>query len=129
MNERIVNTIGAMVRRGARRFNQSCVYVSDVERSMRLIISVIGFDAEPKYRGEGVGAVVARRRSFLLDESEWNRIVQFVGTETTSRAGFVFVEQEENGERVYLADAPATQKRVANGAARLITATQIEGSN
>lgn len=62
-----------------------------------------------------------------MSDKEWKRVVAFVGDETFRNGGCV-VESKDGIERRYKPDVPQAQESVAAGAARRVTATQIDGA-
>ena len=60
-----------------------------------------------------------------MSNKEWERVVAFVGDETFRNGGY-FIESKNGTERRYKPDVPQAQETIASGAARRVTATQID---
>ena len=124
--ERLENSIDARIRRAARRYALPEVFV-ETPTGARLRVNALAIDGDAEAKEIGLDSIFSRSRVFVMSDSEWRRVVAYVGDETF-RNGAKIVETKNGIERKYRPDVPQVQNSVAAGLARRITATQIEGA-
>lgn len=124
--ERLENSIDARIRRAARRYALPKVFV-EAPMKARLRVNALAIDGDAEAKEIGLDSIFSRSRVFVMSDSEWRRVVAYVGDETFRNGGKI-VEVKNGIERKYKPDVPQVQNSVAAGLARRITATQIEGA-
>lgn len=125
--ERLEISIDARIRRAAQRYVGSAIF-AETPTGTRLRVNALSIDGDAEVKEIGLDTLFSRSRVFIMSDSEWRRVVAFVGDETF-RNGSKIVETKNGIERKYRADVPQVQNSVAAGLARRITATQIEGDS
>lgn len=124
--ERLENSIDARIRRAAQRYRRSEIF-AETSTGARLRVNALPIDGDSEIKEFGPESFFSRRRVFIMSDPEWKRVVAFVGDETF-RNGGCFVESKNGIERKYKPDVPQAQETIAAGAARRVTATQIDGA-
>ena len=124
--ERLGNSIDARIRRASQRYVRSEIFV-ETPAGARLRVNALSIDGDSEIKEIGPDSFFSRRRVLIMSDPEWKRVVAFVGDETF-RNGACFVEAKNGVERKYKPDIHQAQETIAAGAARRVTATQIDGA-
>lgn len=124
--DRLESSIDARIRRAAQRYRRSEIF-AETSTGARLRVNALSIDGDSEIKEIGPDSFFSRRRVFIMSNTEWKRVVAFVGDETF-RNGGCFVESKNGAKRKYKPDVPQAQETIAAGAARRVTATQIDGA-
>lgn len=124
--DRLENSIDARIRRASQRYRRSEIF-AETSTGARLRVNALSIDGDSEIKEIGPDSFFSRRRVFIMSNKEWERVVAFVGDETF-RNGGCFIESKNGVERKYKPDVPQAQETIAAGAARRVTATQIDGA-
>ena len=127
MRDRIEGAIAARIARAARKFNKAKYYIVHSTKGLREELDAIATDVDPESDALGSnGLLVKHRRAFIVSEETWNKIVEVAGGDHLCD-DLQIIETDGQNERRYKVDFPLISTRFADGRARRILATQIEG--
>ena len=129
MRDRIEGAIAARIARAARKFNKAKYYIVHSTKGLREELDAIATDVDPDTDALGSsGLLVKHRRAFIVSEKSWMRIVEVAGGDRLCD-DLQIIETDGKNERRFKVDFPLVAIRFADGRARRITATQIEGDS
>ena len=129
MRDRIEGAIAARIARAARKFNKAKYYIVHSTKGLREELDAIATDVDPESDALGSsGLLIKHRRAFIVSEESWMRIVEVAGGDHLCD-NLQIVETDGKTERRYKVDFPLISTRFADGRARRILATQIEGDS
>lgn len=129
MKDRLEETIAARIARAGRKFNKAPIYIENVVKGYRTEIDALATDVDPESDMlSNSGVLLKYRRAFVVSEESWKKIQDYAGGEFVCDVVQI-VETGEEYERRYKIDYPLVAKRFADGRARRILATQIEGNS
>lgn len=129
MRDRIEGAIAARIARAARKFNKAKYYIVHATKGLREELDALVTDVDSDTDALGSsGLLVKHRRAFIVSEDTWNKIVEVAGGDHQCD-DLQIVETDGVKERRYKVDFPLVATRFADGRARRILATQIEGDS
>ena len=129
MRDRLECAIAARIARSARKFNKAKYYIVHSTKGLREELDALATDVDPESDALGSnGLLIKHRRAFIVSEGTWNKIVEVAGGDHMCD-DLQIVETDGKTERRYKVDFPLISTRFADGRARRITATQIEGDS
>lgn len=129
MRDRIEGAIAARIARAARKFNKAKFYIFHASKGLKEEFDALATDVDPESDALGSsGLLVKHRRAFIVSEDAWKRIVEVAGGDHLCD-DLQIVETDGVKERRYKIDFPLVSTRFADGRARRILATQIEGDS
>ena len=129
MRDRLEGAIAARIARAARKFNKAKYYIVHSTKGLREELDAIATDVDPESDALGSsGLLIKHRRAFIVSEESWMRIVEVAGGDHLCD-NLQIVETDGKTERRYKVDFPLISTRFADGRARRILATQIEGDS
>ena len=129
MRDRLEGAIASRIARAARKFNKSKYYIVHATKGLREELDALATYVDPDTDALGSsGILIKHRRAFIVSEDTWNKIVEVAGGDHLCD-DLQIVETYGQNERRYKVDFPLVATRLADGRARRITATQIEGDS
>lgn len=129
MRDRLEGAIAARIARAARKFNKSKYYIVHATKGLREELDALATDVDPETDALGSsGLLIKHRRAFIVSEKSWMMIVEVAGGDHLCD-DLQIVETDGEKERRYKIDFPLIATRFADGRARRILATQIEGDS
>ena len=129
MRDRIEGAIAARIARAARKFNKAKYYIVHATKGLKEELDALATDVDPDTDALGSsGLLIKHRRAFIVSEDAWKRIVEVAGGDHLCD-DLQIVETDGEKERRYKIDFPLVSTRFADGRARRILATQIEGDS
>lgn len=129
MRDRLEGAIAARIARAARKFNEAKIYIYHATKDLREELEALATDVDPDTDALGSsGLIVKHRRAFIVSEGTWKRIVEVAGGDHLCD-DLQIIESDGEKERRYKIDFPLIATRFADGRARRILATQIEGDS
>ena len=129
MKDRLEGAIAARIARAARKFNKAKYYIVHATKGLREELDALATDVDPDTDALGSsGLLVKHRRAFIVSEEAWNKIVEVAGGDHMCD-DLQIVETDGENERRYKVDFPLIATRFADGRARRVLATQIEGDS
>lgn len=129
MKDRLEGAIAARITRAARKFNKAKYYIFHATKGLREELDALATDVDPDSDALGSsGLLIKHRRAFIVSEDAWKRIVEVAGGDHLCD-DLQIVETDGEKERRYKVDFPLVATRFADGRARRIFATQIEGDS
>ena len=129
MRDRIEGAVAARIARAARKFNKAKYYIVHATKGLREELDALATDVDPDTDALGSsGLLVKHRRAFIVSEETWNKIVEVAGGDPLCD-DLQIIETDGKTERRYKVDFPLIATRSADGRARRILATQIEGDS
>ena len=129
MKDRIEGAIAARIARAARKFNKAKYYIFYATKDLKEELDALATDVDPESDALGSsGLLVKHRRAFIVSEGTWKRIVEVAGGDHLCD-DLQIIETDGKKERRYKVDFPLIATRFADGRARRILATQIEGNS
>lgn len=129
MRDRLEGAIASRIARAARKFNKAKYYIFHATKGLREELDALATDVDPESDALGSsGLLVKHRRAFIVSEDTWNKIVEVAGGDHLCD-DLQIIETDGEKERRYKIDFPLTTTRFADGRARRILATQIEGDS
>ena len=129
MRDRLEGAIAARITRAARKFNKAKYYIYHATKGLREELDALATDVDPESDALGSsGLLVKHRRAFIVSEETWNKIVEVAGGDHLCD-DLQIIEADGKNERRYKVDFPLIATRFADGRARRILATQIEGDS
>ena len=129
MRDRLEGAIAARIARSARKFNKAKYYIVHATKGLREELDTLATDIDPDTDALGSsGILIKHRRVFIVSEKTWNKIVEVAGGDHLCD-DLQIVETDGKNERRYKVDFPLVSTRFADGRARRILATQIEGDS
>lgn len=129
MRDRLEGAISARIARAARKFNKAKYYIFHATKGLKEELDALATDVDPESDALGSsGLLVKNRRAFIVSEESWKRIVEVAGGDHLCD-DLQIVETDGEKERRYKIDFPLVATRFADGRARRILATQIEGDS
>lgn len=129
MRDRLEGAIAARIARSARKFNKAKYYIVHSTKGLREELDALATDVDPDTDALGSsGLLIKHRRAFIVSEDTWNKIVEVAGGDHLCD-DLQIVETYGQNERRYKVDFPLVSTRFADGRARRILATQIEGDS
>lgn len=129
MRDRLETSIAARIARAARKFNKAKYYIVHATKGLREELDALATDVDPDTDALGSsGLLIKHRRAFIVSEDAWKRIVEVAGGDHLCD-DLQIVETDGVKERRYKIDFPLVSTRFADGRARRILATQIEGDS
>ena len=129
MRDRLEGAIAARIARAARKFNKSKYYIVHATKGLREELDALATYVDPDTDALGSsGILIKHRRAFIVSEESWMRIVEAAGGDHLCD-NLQIVETDGKTERRYKVDFPLISTRFADGRARRILATQIEGDS
>lgn len=129
MRDRLETSIAARIARAARKFNKAKYYIVHSTKGLRKELDALATDVDSDTDALGSsGLLVKHRRAFIVSEDTWNKIVEVAGGDHICD-DLQIVETDGEKERRYKVDFPLLSTRFADGRARRILATQIEGDS
>lgn len=129
MRDRLEGAIAARIARAARKFNKAKYYIVHATKDLKEELDALATDVDPESDALGnSGLLVKHRRAFIVSEESWKRIVEVAGGDHLCD-DLQIVETDGEKERRYKIDFPLVATRFADGRARRILATQIEGDS
>ena len=129
MKDRIEGAIAARIARAERKFNKAKYYIVHATKGLKEELDALATDVDPESDALGSsGLLVKHRRAFIVSEDTWKRIVEVAGGDHLCD-DLQIVETDGKNERRYKVDFPLISTRFADGRARRILATQIEGDS
>ena len=129
MRDRLEGAIAARIARAARKFNKAKYYIVHATKGLKEELDALATDVDPESDALGSsGLLVKHRRAFIVSEDTWKRIVEVAGGDHLCD-DLQIVETDGKNERRYKVDFPLISTRFADGRARRILATQIEGDS
>lgn len=129
MGDRLEGAIAARIARAARKFNKAKYYIVHATKGLREELDALATDVDPDTDALGSsGLLVKHRRAFIVSEETWNKIVEVAGGDHLCD-DLQIIEADDKKERLYKVDFPLIATRFADGRARRILATQIEGDS
>ena len=129
MRDRLEGAIASRIARAARKFNKAKYYIVHSTKGLREELDAIATDVDPESDALGSsGLLIKHRRAFIVSEDTWNKIVEVAGGDHLCD-DLQIIETNGEKERRYKVDFPLVATRFADGRARRITATQIEGDS
>lgn len=129
MKDRLEGAIAARIARAARKFNKAKYYIYYATKGLKEGLDALTTDVDPDSDALGSsGLLVKHRRAFIVSEESWMRIVEVAGGDHLCD-DIQIIETDGKTERRYKVDFPLIATRFADGRARRILATQIEGDS
>ena len=129
MKDRLEGAIAARIARAARKFNKSKYYIFHATKGLKEELDALATDVDPDSDALGSsGLLIKHRRAFIVSEETWNKIVEVAGGDHLCD-DLQIIETDGVKERRYKVDFPLVSTRFADGRARRILATQIEGNS
>ena len=129
MRDRLEGAIAARIARAARKFNKAKYYIYHATKGLKEELGALATDVDPDTDALGSsGLLVKHRRAFIVSDDAWKRIVEIAGGDHLCD-DLQIIETDGEKERRYKIDFPLTTTRFADGRARRILATQIEGDS
>ena len=129
MRDRLEGAIAARIARAARKFNKAKYYIVHATKGLKEELDALATDIDPESDALGSsGLLLKHRRAFIVSEDTWKRIVEVAGGDHFCD-DLQIVETDGKNERRYKVDFPLVATRFADGRARRILATQIEGDS
>ena len=129
MRERLEGAIAARIARAARKFNKAKYYIVHATKGLKEELDALATDVDPESDALGSsGLLVKYRRSFIVSEDTWNKIVEVAGGDHLCD-DLQIIETDGEKEKRYKVDFPLIATRFADGRARRILATQVEGDS
>lgn len=129
MRDRLEGAIAARITRAARKFNKAKYYIYYATKGLREELDVLATDVDPDSDALGSsGLLIKHRRAFIVSEDTWKRIVEVTGGDHLCDE-LQIIETDGQNERRYKVDFPLIATRFADGRARRILATQVEGDS
>lgn len=129
MRDRLEGAIAARIARAARKFNKAKFYIVHATKGLREELDALATDVDSDSDSLGSsGLLVKHRRAFIVSEGTWKRIVEVAGGDHLCD-DLQIIETDGENERRYKVDFPLVATRFADGRARRILATQIEGDS
>ena len=129
MKDRLEGAIAARIARAARKFNKAKYYIFHATKGLKEELDALATDVDSDSDALGSsGLLIKHRRAFIVSEDTWNKIVEVAGGDHLCD-DLQIVETYGQNERRYKVDFPLGSTRFADGRARRITATQIEGDS
>lgn len=129
MRDRLEGAIAARIARAARKFNKAKYYIVHATKDLKEELDALATDIDPESDALGnSGLLVKHRRAFIVSEESWMMIVEVAGGDHLCD-DLQIVETDGEKERRYKIDFPLVATRFADGRARRILATQIEGDS
>lgn len=129
MRDRLEGAIAARIARAARKFNKAKYYIFHATKGLKEELDALATDVDPESDALGSsGLLVKHRRAFIVSEDTWKRIVEVAGGDHLCD-DLQIIESDDQKERRYKVDFPLIATRFADGRARRILATQIEGDS
>lgn len=129
MRDRLEGAIAARIARAARKFNKAKYYIFHATKGLREELDALATDVDPESDALGSsGLLIKHRRAFIVSEESWMRIVEVAGGDHLCD-DIQIIETDGENERRYKVDFPLIATRFADGRARRILATQIEGDS
>ena len=129
MRDRLEGAIAARITRAARKFNKAKYYIYYAPKGFRGELDALATDVDPDSDAlGGSGLLIKHRRAFIVSEDTWKRIVEVAGGDHLCD-DIQIIETDGEKERRYKVDFPLVSTRFADGRARRILATQIEGDS
>lgn len=129
MRDRLEGAIAARIARAARKFNKAKYYIFHATKGLREELDALATDVDPESDALGSsGLLIKHRRAFIVSEESWMRIVEVAGGDHLCD-DLQIIESDDQKERRYKVDFPLVATRFADGRARRILATQIEGDS
>lgn len=129
MRDRLEGAIAARITRAARKFNKAKFYIFHASKGLKEEFDALATDVDPESDALGSsGLLIKHRRSFIVSEDTWMRIVEVAGGDHLCD-DLQIIETDGQKERRYKVDFPLVATRFADGRARRILATQIEGDS
>ena len=129
MRDRLETSIAARIARAARKFNKAKYYIVHTTKDLREDLDALATDVDPDTDALGSsGLLVKHRRAFIVSEETWNKIVEVAGGDRLCD-DLQIIETDGKNERRFKVDFPLVAIRFADGRARRILATQIEGDS
>ena len=129
MRDRLEGAIASRIARAARKFNNAKYYIFHATKGLREELDALATDVDPESDALGSsGLLVKHRRAFIVSEDTWNKIVEVAGDDHLCD-DLQIIETDGSKERHYKVDFPLVATRFADGRARRILATQIEGDS
>ena len=129
MRDRLEGAIASRIARAARKFNKAKYYIFHATKGLREELDALATDVDPDTDALGSsGLLVKHRRAFIVSDDAWKRVVEIAGGDHLCD-DLQIIETDGEKERRYKIDFPLTTTRFADGRARRILATQIEGDS
>lgn len=129
MRDRLEGAIAARIARASRKFNKAKYYIFHATKDLKEELDALATDVDPDTDALGSsGLLVKHRRAFIVSEDTWKRIVEVAGGDHLCD-DLQIIETDDQKERRYKVDFPLVATRFADGRARRILATQIEGDS
>lgn len=129
MRDRLEGAIAARITRAARKFNKAKYYIYYATKGLREELDALATDVDPDSDALGSsGLLIKHRRAFIVSEDTWKRIVEVTGGDHLCDE-LQIIETDGQNERRYKVDFPLIATRFADGRARRILATQVEGDS
>ena len=129
MRDRLEGAIASRIARAARKFNKAKYYIVHATKGLKEELDALATDVDPESDAlVSSGLLVKHRRAFIVSEETWKKIVEVAGGDHFCD-DLQIVETDGENERRYKVDFPLIATRFADGRARRILATQIEGDS
>lgn len=129
MKDRLEETIAARIARAGRKFNKAPIYIENVVKGCRTEIDALATDVDPENDMlSNSGVLLKYRRAFIVSEESWKTIQDYAGSDFVCDV-IQIIETIGDKERRFKPDYPLIAKRFADGRARRILATQVEGNS
>ncbi len=129
MRDRIEGAIASRIARAARKFNKAKYYIFHATKGLKEELDALATDVDPESDALGSsGLLIKHRRAFIVSEGTWKRIVEVAGGDHLCD-DLQIIETDGENERRYKVDFPLIATRFADGRARRVLATQIEGNS